>query len=96
MLQKGQKAAEMVLVDVGADHYINVVQAPAAEILRHGHAAGGAVRKFRGVVAASVDHHDEHAVLPGRVRALQHHGLAVAHVDERQSHLFHRLTQGPA
>ena len=86
----GQHAADMVLMDMGADHPINVAHAPGFQIVRQGNAAGGAVLKFGGLRAAAVDQHDKGAVREAGVGAFQQDGLAVAHVHKGQFHLVHR------
>ena len=92
MLQKRLKAADVIFVDMGADHHVDVVQPPVRQVFRHGDATAGAVRELRGLISAPINEHDEQAVPAGGVRALQHHGLAITYVYESQSHILHRLT----
>ena len=85
-----QRGADVVLVDVGGDQQVQVVQPPGGQILRQGHAAGGAVRVLGRLGAAAVDEQSEDTAGRPKVRALQQDGLAVAHVDKGQFQFFHR------
>ena len=85
-----QQAAEMVLMDMGGRHHIDVVHAPQGEILVQGDAASAAALVLLRLGTAAVDHHDECAARKGRVRTLQDHGFAIAHIDKSQLQFFHR------
>ena len=86
----GQQAADVVLMDVRADHQVDMSRAAVAQILRQGETTGGAVGKLFGLGAASVNDHDEHTVCKTRIGTFQQDGLAVSDVYKGQFHMFHR------
>ena len=85
-LQHREQAAHVVLVDVGADHHVDVVQPPPLQLPDQRGALGQLRWKLLRLAAAPVQEHDKAPSGPGGVGALRQNGLPVSHIEKRQRH----------